>query len=175
MVLIVPRPVIATDVRFTLLCVIVQLRWQWNEKEEYNFIMGNTYEIINKMTLISILISSRRRSHSTFPFATRSVLILFDLFAAGEIAAALHCRTAVLSVRQQRPPTRFLSFPPRWWDGPLSSRDGTRGIPADITMRRDVSRISPFSARRTRGARIKNGRTAEKARKGKALLHRAAG
>lgn len=29
-----------------------------------------------------------------------------------------------------------------------TSRDGTREIPADITMRRDVSRISLFSARR---------------------------
>lgn len=92
--------------------------------------------------------------------AARSKLIL--LISSSEWDCSRACRIA-RPVRATTPISRDLSLPlisaplMRWPSG----RDDTREIPADITMRRDVSQISLFSARRNaHEARGKNGKRA---------------
>lgn len=86
--------------------------------------------------------------------------------------AACACRIVVLSARQRRSLTRFPLISASLMRWP-SSRDGTREISTDITMRRDVSWISLFSAIRTRHkVRNKNRRTRQ-AKEG--ALHRRQG
>jgi len=100
------------------------------------------------------------RSHSldvSVRVAARSKLILLISSPARLQPRLSHCRP----IRATTPPTHAIPLISvslmRW-----PSRNGTREVSADITMRRDVSRISPFSARRTRSTRNKNERTQER-------------
>lgn len=75
--------------------------------------------------------------------AARSKLILISSPARLQLRLS-HCRSICATTLPAHAIPLISALLMRW----PSSRDGTREIPADITMRRDVSRISLFSALR---------------------------